>query len=98
MQPLRSNCCGTFNTEPDNILPIQFGQYCAGDFRFSQTPMLAIMHSLFYLLHNFIAKELASINPCWDNDKLFYESRRITIACYQHIVYYEWLPLVIGNS
>lgn len=82
----------------DNLLPVVNGQLTAGDFRFSQTTLLAIIHSLFYRMHNIIATSLTALNPCWDDDKLFFESRRINIAFYQHIIYNEWLPLVLGEK
>lgn len=95
---MRANHSGLFNLSPGDILPIVNGNLTAGNFRFKQTPILAIMHSLFYRFHNKIAKELKKLNPCWDDEKLFLESRRISIACYQYIIYDEWLPLVLGEQ
>lgn len=97
LKSLRKNHGGLFKMDPLNILPVdKDGQFTAGDFRFSQTAVLAQIHSLFYRLHNFIATELRAINPHWTNDVLFFETRRIVIGIYQHIIYYEWLPLVLG--
>ncbi|CAH2075609.1 unnamed protein product, partial [Iphiclides podalirius] len=47
--------------------------------------------------HNLIAAELAHINPCWSDDKLFYTARDINIAITMQIFYYELLPAVFGN-
>lgn len=71
--------------------------YIAGDVRATQTPQLALMHSLFYRLHNRCAKELHKINPSWNDEKLFNEARRITIAIYQSMTYNEWLPYYLGR-
>lgn len=81
----------------ENILPVDENNfYIGGDLRLGQTPQLALQHSLFYRSHNYIAENLAKINPHWDDDKLFFEARRINIAIYQYIVYDEWLPLYLG--
>lgn len=70
--------------------------YIAGDLRVTQTPQLAQIHSLFYRLHNKCAKELYKYNKSWNDEKLFKEARRITIAIYQSMMYGEWLPYYLG--
>lgn len=34
----------------------------------------------------------------WDDETVFQEARRINIAQYQHISYYEWLPIFLGRE
>ena len=48
--------------------------------------------------HNRIATQLSTVNPQWSDDKLFNEARRIVIGIYQHIIYSQWVPSVIGNN
>ena len=51
----------------------------------------------FWRNHNFIAKQLAAVNPCWDDDKLFNVTRDINIALSLQLYYYELLPLYMGE-
>ncbi|KAJ8676079.1 hypothetical protein QAD02_011865 [Eretmocerus hayati] len=71
--------------------------YQTGDVRTNQNPQLVILHTLIIREHNRIAHELAALNPHWDDERLFQESRTIVIAEYQHITYRHWLPLVLGQ-
>ena len=48
--------------------------------------------------HNRIAGLLSDMHPDWNDEKLFQEARKIAIAEYQHIVYGEWLPVVLGSD
>uniref|UniRef100_A0A2M3ZYF0 Putative peroxidase n=1 Tax=Anopheles triannulatus TaxID=58253 RepID=A0A2M3ZYF0_9DIPT len=66
--------------------------YLTGDARANISPHMAILHILFLREHNRIAKHLAALHPAWNDEKLFQEARRINIAQYQQIVFYEWLP------
>ena len=54
------------------------------------------MHTLWMREHNRLAESLGNQHPNWTDDKLFNEARRIVIAEYQHIIYKEWLPNILG--
>ncbi|XP_054015508.1 uncharacterized protein LOC128896281 isoform X1 [Hylaeus anthracinus] len=76
------------------------GRYCfaAGDARANENLHLTTMHLLWARQHNRIAEELAKINPAWDDETLYEESRRIVVAQLQHITYQEFVPTVLGEQ
>ncbi|ROT81056.1 hypothetical protein C7M84_000189, partial [Penaeus vannamei] len=74
------------------------GHFCfkSGDKRVNVQPHLTALHIVFSRRHNLIAKDLAGLNPAWDDEKLFQETRRIVVAELQHVVYAEYVASVLG--
>ncbi|XP_076048302.1 peroxidasin homolog [Oratosquilla oratoria] len=70
----------------------------AGDVRVNEQPGLTSMHTLWLREHNRLVTEFASINPHWNDDRLFFEARKVVGAFMQKITYGEWLPAVLGPS
>lgn len=56
------------------------------------------MHNLFLRWHNFLARKLKRVNPHWNDEKLYQETRRIVAASIQHITYNEWTVLMVGRT
>lgn len=46
--------------------------------------------------HNRVVDGLRGINPHWGDDKLYQQARRIVVASYQHVLYNEFLPRLLG--
>lgn len=69
-----------------------------GDSRANDQPTVITLYTLFAREHNRVAKTLAFINPTWNDEKLFQEARKIVIAELQHIVYNEYLPVILGTN
>lgn len=71
--------------------------YQGADVRVNQNVGLAMMAIIHLREHNRLAGALMQINPHWSDERLFEEARRINIATYQHITFYEWLPHLLGE-
>ena len=74
------------------------GCFLAGDVRANEQISLTIMHTLWFREHNRIARELKSINPFWNDERLFQEARKIVGALIQKITYDDYLPKVLGQT
>ena len=70
----------------------------SGDLRVNEQHNLLAMHTVWMREHNRVAKELKSQHSNWNDQKLYQEARRIVIGEYQHVLYNEWLPLIIGHD
>ncbi|XP_073952335.1 peroxidase isoform X2 [Choristoneura fumiferana] len=70
--------------------------YLAGDIRMNQNPQLTVLQIILLREHNRLADALTHLNPHWGDETVFQEARRINIAQYQHINYYEYLPIFLG--
>ncbi|KAF2367819.1 hypothetical protein FHG87_001411 [Trinorchestia longiramus] len=71
--------------------------FAAGDTRVNEQPNLTVLHTVWMRQHNLIAQQLAVLNPHWNDETLFLETRRIVGAMMQHITYNEYLPIVLGR-
>lgn len=70
----------------------------SGDDRTTENLGLTGIHTVFLREHNRIAAQLAVLNQNWDDEKLFFETRKIIIGILQHIVYDQYVPAVIGRE
>ena len=107
---LRTFESGLLRTTSDSLLPVNSDcdpsglnssavcQLESGDGRVNESPALAVLHTLVVRQHNRLARELARVNPLWDDDTLYHEARRIVVAQLQHVTYREFLPAVLGEN
>ncbi|XP_022188065.2 peroxidase-like protein isoform X2 [Nilaparvata lugens] len=72
--------------------------YCfiAGDGRASEQPALTAIHTIFMREHNRLVDGLRAVNVHWGDERLYQTARKINIATYQHILYNEFLPRLLG--
>ncbi|XP_045134465.1 peroxidase-like [Portunus trituberculatus] len=109
-EKVRAFTDGLLKEQGSNLLPANpeamecfssshgFPCFTAGDERVNEQIQLTIMHTIWMRFHNVIARELKRLNPYWDDETLYQEARRIVNAMYQHIVYNEWLPIILGKD
>jgi hypothetical protein len=72
--------------------------YFTGDGRASEQPGLTAIHTIFMREHNRVADGLLSMNPTWEDERIYQEARKIVTAEYQHIAYNEFLPRILGHT
>ncbi|WP_210490842.1 peroxidase family protein [Microvirga antarctica] len=70
--------------------------FVTGDDRTNQSAALLTHHTLWAREHNWQVDRLAQEFPSWTQEQLFQAARAITEAEWQHIVYSEYLPKLLG--
>jgi hypothetical protein len=69
-----------------------------GDGRVNEQPLLTVMHTIWLREHNRITGYLYQAVPNQTDEYYYQHARRIVIAIMQHIIYTEYLPVIIGIS
>ncbi|EZA59624.1 hypothetical protein DMN91_005421 [Ooceraea biroi] len=97
-KPLLPYASGQFVDCRRNPLESSINCFVAGDIRANEQVGLLAMHTIWLREHNRIARRLREMNPHWNGEKLYQESRRVVGAEMQHISYRHWLPQIFGRS
>lgn len=104
---IRANYSGLLNcrmVDGEELLFIEDGHFVSGDARVSENPLLTALHILFVREHNRLAREFSESGNYTANvtgsgdEEIFQQTRRINIAQFQHIIYDEYLPAIIGEK
>jgi peroxidase len=77
-------------------LPIMNDTFITGDPRVMENPELTALTTLFLREHNSWVATLRSQHSDWSGQQLYNMAKAITTAEYQHIVFTEYLPTLIG--
>ncbi|KAH8383461.1 hypothetical protein KR009_008852 [Drosophila setifemur] len=72
--------------------------YSLPDRRNHFSPTIAALQTLLVREHNRLAENLALLNSDHNDERIFQEARKINIAQFQKITYYDWLPLFVGRT
>ncbi|NXJ82484.1 PERM Myeloperoxidase, partial [Trogon melanurus] len=70
----------------------------AGDKRVTENLGLSALHTVFLREHNRLVTELRKLNPHWDGEKLYQESRKVVAATIQIITYRDYLPRLLADA
>ncbi|XP_069057910.1 eosinophil peroxidase-like [Pleurodeles waltl] len=71
--------------------------FIAGDRRASEHTGLITLHTLFVREHNRLAGILKTLNPRWNGEKIYQESRKIVGAMMQIITFRDYIPNLLGD-
>eukprot|EP00092_Neocalanus_flemingeri_P031318 GFUD01034014.1.p1 GENE.GFUD01034014.1~~GFUD01034014.1.p1 ORF type:complete len:382 (+),score=48.06 GFUD01034014.1:952-2097(+) len=86
-----------FNPNFSNLT--NYTNVVGGDPRANMHPWILSVQTMFLLEHNRLATQINDMNvPDCNDECVFQNARRIVIAEYQHIIFSEFLPLVLGND
>uniref|UniRef100_A0A665W1N7 Eosinophil peroxidase-like n=1 Tax=Echeneis naucrates TaxID=173247 RepID=A0A665W1N7_ECHNA len=70
--------------------------FVAGDERVDENIGLTSLHTLLLREHNRLARALAQLNPHWDGERLYQESRKIMGGYFQVLTFRDYLLHIVG--
>ncbi|XP_073321888.1 eosinophil peroxidase-like [Pagrus major] len=70
--------------------------FLSGDDRCNENIALTTVHTLGLREHNRLARALAKLNPHWNGERIYQETRKIMGALFQILTYRDFLPRIVG--
>ncbi|XP_077378072.1 eosinophil peroxidase-like isoform X2 [Festucalex cinctus] len=70
--------------------------FLAGDERSNENIILTSLHTVFLREHNRLARALAKLNPQWNGERLYQETRKIVGAYMQVITFRDYIGNIVG--
>eukprot|EP00171_Calliarthron_tuberculosum_P009919 IDg9919t1 len=95
---LRSMKGGRMKTPGGLLTARPDGFFISGDDRVNENPNLTSLHLLFTLEHNKIAAVIEKAFPTLNDEKIYQLARHVLIAEFQAIVFFEFLPALVGRK
>ncbi|TWT34384.1 peroxidase [Blastopirellula retiformator] len=85
--------------ENDNAGPFDAAElFVAGDVRSNENVALTSLHTLLVREHNRLADEIKTADPALTDEQIYQQARRLVGAIVQQITYYEYLPILVGET
>ncbi|AWP15193.1 putative eosinophil peroxidase-like isoform 2 [Scophthalmus maximus] len=95
---LQAQMCATRKRVTNDTNAKEVPCFIAGDVRVDENVALTSIHTLFMREHNRLARALKRLNPHWDSETLYQESRKIMGAYTQIFVFRDYLPHILGDN
>ncbi|XP_074513625.1 eosinophil peroxidase-like [Sebastes fasciatus] len=94
--PMASSICANRARIIKDVNAVEVPCFVAGDERTNEHIGLTAVHTLFMREHNRLARALAKLNPHWDGETLYQESRKIMGGYSQVLTYRDYLLHIVG--
>ncbi|XP_037646416.1 eosinophil peroxidase-like [Sebastes umbrosus] len=93
---MASSICANRARITKDVNAVEVPCFVAGDERTNEHIGLTAVHTLFMREHNRLARALAKLNPHWDGETLYQESRKIMGGYSQVLTYRDYLLHIVG--
>ncbi|XP_078488213.1 dual oxidase 2 isoform X1 [Ciona intestinalis] len=81
----------------DHVLKSATRFFRLGNPRGNENPFLLTFGVLWFRHHNWLARYIRDQHSSWSDEKVYNEARILNIAIHQKIIFYDWLPLFLGE-